>query len=211
MPTSYTATIEKGISFPEFAMNCARNFGALISMRDDPMDTEIPDEFPPDEYYKNKIIHLESEIKELEKKSLPELDSLMLNEFNNEVKSLKQYIEKDSSLLQKYESMLAKVEQWNPPTVDHEELKNFMISQIWDSIKFDCNQNYWEEKLKNKLDNKPTHAEQWRENKLNVFQEGLFRCKKEWRKEQKRATERTEWVRQLKKSLITYCGKGHEE
>lgn len=45
MPTGYTAAIKYGITFKEFALDCARNFGACISMRDEPRETPIPDEF----------------------------------------------------------------------------------------------------------------------------------------------------------------------
>src|SRR5438309_7441629 len=52
MPTGYTADVGNGkvTDFATFALTCARGFGALITMRDDPMDAEIPDEFPVDEY-----------------------------------------------------------------------------------------------------------------------------------------------------------------
>jgi hypothetical protein len=35
MPTGYTDKIKDGISFEEFVLSCARQFGACISMRDD--------------------------------------------------------------------------------------------------------------------------------------------------------------------------------
>jgi len=37
--------------FRTFAMSCARAFGALITMRDEPADAPIPDEFKPDPYH----------------------------------------------------------------------------------------------------------------------------------------------------------------
>ena len=36
MPTGYTDKIKDGITFKEYAMGCARAFGALITMRDNP-------------------------------------------------------------------------------------------------------------------------------------------------------------------------------
>ena len=57
MPTGYTMilTEEKEIDFKEFALRCARNFGALIMMRDEPMDKEIPEEFPVSDYHSKKL------------------------------------------------------------------------------------------------------------------------------------------------------------
>ena len=47
MPTGYTAPIKDGISFNDFMWGCARAFGALIMMRDDPPGTPIPERFEP--------------------------------------------------------------------------------------------------------------------------------------------------------------------
>lgn len=49
MPTGYTAAVEDGTitEFDDFAWQCARAFGALIMMRDDPMSAPIPQKFEP--------------------------------------------------------------------------------------------------------------------------------------------------------------------
>lgn len=44
----------ENFTFPEFAMRCARNFGALIMMRDEPLDAPIPEKFEPSGYYKKE-------------------------------------------------------------------------------------------------------------------------------------------------------------
>lgn len=48
MPTGLTATLigENERSFKDFALLCARHFGPLFFMRDDPLDKDIPDEVP---------------------------------------------------------------------------------------------------------------------------------------------------------------------
>ena len=52
MPTGYTAKIANGISFQEFAMDCARGMGACIDLRDEPEGGDkIPDAFPPSDYH----------------------------------------------------------------------------------------------------------------------------------------------------------------
>lgn len=51
MPTGYTANIKNGITFEEFALDCARNFGALIIMRDEPKDAPIPEQFEASKHH----------------------------------------------------------------------------------------------------------------------------------------------------------------
>ncbi len=63
MPTGYTAILmEKGQTFQEFIMGCARAFGALIEMRDSPNDAPIPDKFEPSDYHAKRIIELREKL-----------------------------------------------------------------------------------------------------------------------------------------------------
>ena len=55
MPTGYTSKIADGIGFKDFALSCARAFGACIEMRDDPSDKPIPNEFKPNDYHKKRM------------------------------------------------------------------------------------------------------------------------------------------------------------
>ena len=54
MPTGYTSKIGDDQSFKDFALRCARNFGANILMRDDPMDAEIK-KYEVEPYYMNRL------------------------------------------------------------------------------------------------------------------------------------------------------------
>src|SRR5665213_2401224 len=67
MPTGYTSKLYEGKdqSFNEFVMRCARAFGALITMRDDPSDAPIPDEFTADSYYSERIATTTRELAEV--------------------------------------------------------------------------------------------------------------------------------------------------
>jgi hypothetical protein len=56
MPTGYTAKLYDGDQkFQDFAMECARAFGALIEMRDEPMNAKIPETFEPSEHHVNGL------------------------------------------------------------------------------------------------------------------------------------------------------------
>jgi hypothetical protein len=138
MATGYTVAIADGISFGKFAMNCARAFGYLVAMRDDPFDAPIPDEFKPTGYHAERLEELNEQLAELRSMSLKDASRTSREEFNAAVKEREESIRKNNDLKQKYDAMLAAVERWQPPTTEHQGLKDFMIRQITESIRFDC-------------------------------------------------------------------------
>jgi hypothetical protein len=138
MPTGYTAKIADGISFREYALNCARAFGALIMMRDEPFDAPIPKKFEPSDYHAQKLKELEKELTKAKKMTDSEAESEARFEYDKELESHKKYLDDKVKLKEKYLDMLKQVRVWQPPTPEHIEYKNFMISQIEQSIDFDC-------------------------------------------------------------------------
>lgn len=60
MPTGYTADVADGkiTDFVEYALQCARAFGACIMLRDEPISSEIP-EFQPSDYNANALAEAE--------------------------------------------------------------------------------------------------------------------------------------------------------
>lgn len=62
MPTGYTAAIADGIDFKTYALSCARAFGALVEMRDEPANAPIPEEFKPSSYYVTSLASAREEV-----------------------------------------------------------------------------------------------------------------------------------------------------
>lgn len=198
MPTGYTAKIKDGIEFNEFVMTCARAMGACVMMRDDPMDTPIPDEFKPSEFYINSVENARKELARL--KSMT--DDECMNESRAEHDKAKEYHTQgqleDRLARERYASMLAKVKAWTPPTTEHEGLKDFMVQQIESSIKFDCNHDYHGEQLAVlKMD----IASDWRAKKIAAQHATIQQYSKSAREEADRAKDRTDWVKALRDSL----------
>jgi hypothetical protein len=194
MPTGYTSRIKDGITFEQFIMSCARAFGALVTMRDDSSDAVIPDKFEPSDYYIKGLKKANAELSKF--KALNE-DDYKLNANVEYVESLNEYERSKKEhidLYNAYDSMLIQVESWNPPSNDHVELKNFMIQQIRDSIKFDCYEidipvlktgvQWANERLKSILWDINYHTEYNRE-------------------EIQRVDDRNKWIRQLRESIKT--------
>jgi len=136
MPTGYTSNIyeNKDVSFEDFVLTCALAFGACFHQRDDNMrdkpklrELDIKYHLDALERAKNNKIPTKVEFEALRKEEIDEAHADM-NKYAN--------------LRERYESMLQKAESWNPPTPKHDGLKKFMIQQLEDSIKFDCNEEY---------------------------------------------------------------------
>lgn len=197
MPTSYTADVQSGqiTEFKDFALGCARAFGALITMRDDPADAAVPDEFVPDQYYADRLREATAELAALNELTSDEIAAKAEQSNAERLAWHREYIAGKQEERARYEAMLEKVRQWVPPSSDHEELKKFMIQQLDTSIDFDCSTRYAPNEPK------PQTPTEW----LNQSRDDLTRriqsAEKSSDEEIERCAKRTAWVRLLKASL----------
>ena len=128
MPTGYTADIEKGISFKEYALRCARAFGACIEMRDDPNDKPIPEKFEVSDYHTKALAAAKRKLAEVTKMSIADCEKRAEKEYNQRTKEHNETISKKLALKKKYEDMLAEVRAWKIPSPEHTEFAKFMES-----------------------------------------------------------------------------------
>jgi hypothetical protein len=191
MPTGYTQCINEGATFTEFAIECARAFGATITMRDDPMGTPIP-KFEPSDYHPKRLAESEKRLKFLESLTPEQIQEQIAADYKKELESYNERKLANDAQRARYEAVLSKVNQWQPPTENHMGLKSFMAEQIKESIKFDCSPSELPEKL--------TPGE-WYDKQIKSSEWSVKYHKDEYAKEVERTTERNEWVRQLKASL----------
>ncbi len=144
MPTGYTADIYDGkdILFSDFALKCARAFGACIEQRDDdPNDKPKLIEKTKDNYHIKKI----EKAKKWKKPTKAEFDAYV----KNQTAYYNEQIDKQNKLKASYQKMLDKANAWTPPTKEHEGLKKFMINQLTESMEFDCSNDYYQRELNN--------------------------------------------------------------
>ena len=170
MPTGYTANIEKDISFEDYALSCALAFGACMHQRD------ASGQFKPKLRTNNDTYHIGA--LEQAKNSLIELEAMTNRdvqiEYGNKIIAKKiadclTMIEKNESLRVKYQKMMERVRAWKIPTEEHSSLKQFMMDQIYESLKWDCNSDYEKENL----------AKLERLEPLDVFNDALSGAHKE--------------------------------
>ena len=194
MPTGYTGGVEDGTmtEFKDFAMLCARAFGALISMRDTDLDAKIPEEFKVDPYHVDAIKKAVAESKRVNAMSGAEASREAKKEFDKFTKERAESIERNRVENERYRTMLDKVLRWKPPTKDHEGLKKFMVEQIEMCMR-NWSDGYTVPVLKT--------GEAWVADQLARCGRDITYHTEEHAKEVQRAKERTEWVKQLRDSL----------
>lgn len=194
MPTGYTAPIADGISFEQYAWNCARAFGALVMMRDEPASAPIPERFEPSDYNRKAMERAHEELNRILSMTPEQIASERDKDFEREMDSYERRIAKADDLRSKYESMLSSVRAWEAPTPDHVEYKAFMEEQILKSIDFDCDTSY---------DTLPERksADGWIATRLAELRRDLAYHEKAQREEVERTDKRNQWIKALRDSL----------
>lgn len=146
MPTAYTAILgeTEDMKLKDFAMLCARNFGALAAMRDEPLSVPIPEKFEIPPYYKENLDRAQkkhADFMAMTESGRAEYLERTYNEIIEEYRKEQEESSKQKDILrQRYNAMLLKVVNWTPPTPEHENLREFMIEQIHNSIEWDCSE-----------------------------------------------------------------------
>lgn len=193
MATGYTSAIEDGISFKDFVLRCARAFGALSHMRDEPMDADIKEITAVSEYNEKELIKAKNELEKAKQLSLEDAKNQATLAYDEAIKYNKEQTKKAEELKIKYLEMLTQVREWEPPTTKHVNLKQFMIEQIEESIKHDNSD--WLTPPEKKT------AEQWLKDHIKSIQWSVNYHSKDSKEEKERWKDRNEWVRKLKESL----------
>lgn len=191
MPTGYTHDlISKKLSFPQFALTCARAFGAFIHMRDDDWDAPLRP-------VKVSDYHLRS-LKEAQAK-LATLIETPVVQFRAKAKAehaasvtmmagIRKTYSEENALL---EAMSVEVRAWTPPTSDHQALKAFMLQQIETSM----------HDLSPRASEDDSRAFPTKTEALDKVREDIAYHEKEHAEEVARVKAANDWAKALKESL----------
>lgn len=199
MPSGYTAGVADGevTEFREYALRCARNFGALVMMRDEPFDAEIPEKLEPSTYHAENLEKCRQELMDLECATEEEIQAMVDADYEKLCAICSEALERKRTERQRYESMLEKARAYVPPTEDHKEYAEFLVKQLEESIKWDCDTTYYEDETK-RFDRAT-----WKERKMQKLRENISHHTKGQREENERTEKRNRWVADLRKSLET--------
>ncbi len=194
MPTGYTAKLCEGEqTFEEFVWTCARAMGALVMMREDPLDKLPPKRFEPSTFYAERIAEEECALRELRDMTPEEADRRADEEFRQRETAFLEEREKVSNLRRRLDAMLARVEQWTPPSSEHGGLRGFMLEQLNETIK-------WDGRTCLELP-KRERGDEWRRRRIVSLEEMLASAQKDDAAERKRVEDRNRWMDALEASV----------
>ena len=195
MPTGYTAKlVDEGQEFPDFVMTCARAFGALIELRDEPLDAEIPESFEPSSYNDRRIEEAQQALAEATTLSDADIELLADADHRRAVARYTEVVARAVTVGARVRAMIAQVEAWTPPTDEHQGLRDFMLQQLNETLKFDASTSYLNEPVK-------LSVEEYRAAAIARANRDITYHREQAAAEAERAAARTEWVKVLRESL----------
>jgi hypothetical protein len=181
----------KVTEFRDFAMGCARAFGAAIMMRDEPGGQVDVEKCMESTDYHDKMIEKLRAVK-------PRTDAEILAEFDghvaNRIAECHRSIEQSKVEMARYEGMLEKVEAWQPPSSDHVKFKEFMVSQLKESISHDSMTDFYEREIE---EAKSLSPEEYVENRRGNVQKDIEYHEERLAEIAERNASRRKWVEDL--------------
>ena len=203
MPTGYTAGILDGTieTFEQFAKTCMRAMGACAHLRDEPLSAPYKIRKPGD-YHSNEIKKAQQELSQLNNisdKDLIEKTRHELQESLNRYKTMK-YERKKNRI--KVIDMIKAVNAWNPPTSEHDGVKDFMLEQLKQTLEFDFSSTWVDEEIdKSEMILAMLNGKQIREEKQKKLEADLVYHKRELADETKRCNDANKWVKDFLESI----------
>jgi len=201
MPTGYTAPVQDGTitELSDFALICARAFGAMVLLRDSDQSLEATRRFIAEGAYAESSSYYEERLTEARARldallAMNDADALAAAQAERDSAEEREREREEKRLreLARYETMIAKVKAWPAPTTEHERFKDFMLDQLRSSIDFDCRP------FSMPL---PEVSLAWRDTEIEREVASIARCEEEIAKERERNDGRRAWITALIDSL----------
>ena len=194
MATGYTADVASGkvTEFSEYALICARAFGALIEMRDEPSDAEIPEAFDPSDYHEKALKKSEHELEMFLGATDEILATRMESKFRQEVDAYEKRLKENRQTRERYEAMLEKARAYQSPSPDHDSYAKFLVEQLESSIEWDC---------KEPSPPKKQSLEEWKDVQEKWLRWNVHYHMRELASEIERTDSRNDWIAKLRASL----------
>ena len=193
MPTGYTAKLcEQDVSFREFALTCARNFGALVEMRDESLSAEVPAEFQVSPYHIVRLEEAKAKLRRVENMTLGEADARAAEEYDVALTEHRRAEDAKAVTRKRLLDMRQSVRDWSPPSSEHDGLKDFMLEQIEITMAYDTEPRVPPRQLSGR---------EWLQGKIKSLYGNISYHTKAYVEDMERTDERNRWLRLLRESL----------
>lgn len=194
MTSAYTCVVQNGTvtDLSGFALRCARAFGALVPMRDEPMDAPLPEKLEPSvSHHDERIEKYQNILKAIDLLSEEDCQSKADSSYEVEIEYYKKRLQERDDEIQRCEKMLVKVRAWRVPE-ELLTLKTFMMTQLSQAIGF----------LRYEIEN-PIHksGETWRKEEKREARMKVNYHMREKQDEIDRTAKRQEWLDMLRSAL----------
>lgn len=166
-------------------------------MRDEPDDTPIPDAFQPSDYHVRALERARAKVEELKSMSKPAQWNYGAELKRQELASCQEGIKRAKKAQSRLLAMRKSVLAWAPPSSDHQGLKDFMLQQIDQTLKFDGDDYY----VKMLAAANKRHPMEYFASAQRSALDSIAHHTKENQEEIARAASRTKWVQDLRTSL----------
>ena len=203
MPTGYTAHIEDGeiTTGKEFLRLCTRAFGIAIDVKDEPLSTPTPNSFEPSPFYKESYDRALKKLEEVNKMTFDEAKIQMRADYEKRISDYKAYAERETAMNEKYAKVRKEVEEWIPPTEEHEGLKKFALEQIDMCVTKQEYIDEYLEKSKEEFDDSDEAVQNYINDIVDYYQRDIERSYKSWQEELERTRSKNEWMTKFLESL----------
>lgn len=162
-------------------------------MRDEPHGAPIPKKFEVSTYHAKELEKAHETLKQITSRT----EEDWYQAWHNYIKVVQakqlQFKERNESTAHKYNAILKQVQDWLPPTPDHQGLKEFMVEQIQSSLEFDC--------ISDKYAPKALGFDEWKEMERSSALRDVDYHTREWEAEKRRVAGRNKWLEQLRESV----------
>lgn len=188
--------IDNDQDLAQFVKTCARAFGAMINMRDDPLDAPFPSKVEPSSYHQEATKKAEERLAEMLKMNKSQARDWGQKEKESSLDYLQTERLKRDAEADKVRAMIVKVEGWSPPSKDHEPLKRFMLEQLKQSLP--SIPDYYDDEIKRLTDSSTLSLYN---DKVASLKKSIEYHKREYQKDLANAAMATEWIRAIVESL----------
>lgn len=181
-------------SFAEFALTCARAFGACVTLREEPLGLPIP-EFQVSPYYLQALEEAQQKLQSLKDMTAEERAAFGQTKRDSVIQQYGEMLARDIERNLRLDRMKKQVEAWEPPSEEHVRLKQFMLDQLEISRE---NISYFEQALKDSAELPP---EEYYAQALQDAERSCQYYTGEVERERNTVSARNEWVAALRQSL----------